>query len=350
MEAVGIWTVGGNRRVATQVSELPGTETEMWLEELIVNSPDLLGSDFTLIGRQVSTEGGPLDLLALDGEGRLVVVELKRGLLTREAVAQILDYVSYVADLGDQELSKLVEGSSGKLGIDPVENFLDWYAEEFPQSEGPLEGGPRMLLVGVGTDPRSRRMVNYLAEAGLDIRMVTFQAFQLEGHVLLARKTDTRAPRPPSGGGPTRDDNLAALRQLAEALGVWDLLQTVAEVIREELTPAYEWPNKTSFGYSFPATTAEGRPTQWVYVKLALRHKEPGAVHLRFTPRSAAVAREELEEFADTQPKARTYDSKRRFVEFPITASEWEEIRPEVIQILRQIGTNWEKSSQTGEM
>ena len=39
------------------------TETEKSLEDLLVTSPDLLMPGLTLIGRQVPTDGGPLDLL-----------------------------------------------------------------------------------------------------------------------------------------------------------------------------------------------------------------------------------------------------------------------------------------------
>ena len=40
--------------------------------------PELLGDEVLIVGRQVSTPSGPLDLLALDTEGRLVVIENKR--------------------------------------------------------------------------------------------------------------------------------------------------------------------------------------------------------------------------------------------------------------------------------
>ena len=50
----------------------------------------------TLVGRQTPTEGGPLDLLGVDADGRLVVFELKRGTLSRDAVAQVVDYASYL--------------------------------------------------------------------------------------------------------------------------------------------------------------------------------------------------------------------------------------------------------------
>ena len=96
MQKIKLWSVesSGSTRKATAVADIDTTETEQQLEDLLVNSPDLLMDNLTLVGRQLPTEGGPLDLLGVDTDGRLVVFELKRGTLTRDAVAQALDYAS----------------------------------------------------------------------------------------------------------------------------------------------------------------------------------------------------------------------------------------------------------------
>ncbi|WP_161500826.1 endonuclease NucS domain-containing protein [Embleya scabrispora] len=55
------------------------------LEDAIKADPDILGEPVLLIGRQVPTaNGGFVDLLAVDGEGCLRVLELKRGRGARE--------------------------------------------------------------------------------------------------------------------------------------------------------------------------------------------------------------------------------------------------------------------------
>ena len=50
----------------------------------------MLMPGLTLVGRQTPTGSGWLDLLGVDEDGKLVVFELKRGKLTREAVAQAI--------------------------------------------------------------------------------------------------------------------------------------------------------------------------------------------------------------------------------------------------------------------
>ena len=84
--------------------------SEWSFEDTLVKNPELLMPGLTLVGRQTLTEGGPLDLLGVDSDGRLVVFELKRGALLRDAVAQIIDYAS---DLDGMELDRLAEHISG---------------------------------------------------------------------------------------------------------------------------------------------------------------------------------------------------------------------------------------------
>ena len=75
MRKIQLWSVqsseGGNQSVV-QVEGISNTETEEKLEELLVESPDLLLDGLTLVGRQISTLGGPLDLLGVDTDGLAV--------------------------------------------------------------------------------------------------------------------------------------------------------------------------------------------------------------------------------------------------------------------------------------
>jgi hypothetical protein len=102
--------------VREAVAMLPAStdEAERLLEDLIVREPNLLGRGMALVGRQLPTAGGPLDVLGVDQDGRLVVFELKRGVLTREAVAQVLDYASDLAEQGEEHLARLIETNSGR--------------------------------------------------------------------------------------------------------------------------------------------------------------------------------------------------------------------------------------------
>ena len=81
---IGLWRLddGIQRLLPT------GMPSEKRLEDLIETDPSVLGQPLLLIGRQVPTSHGKyVDLLALDGEGAIHVLELKRDRTRRDVVA-----------------------------------------------------------------------------------------------------------------------------------------------------------------------------------------------------------------------------------------------------------------------
>ena len=166
-------------------------ETEGLLEDTLVRRPDLLMEDMTLVGRQTPTEGGPLDLLGVDGEGRLVVFELKRGTLTREAVAQVIDYASYLDSMDLDDLANHISQRSGNRGIDKIEDFQNWYMDDLGFEGLDLLKPLRMFLVGLGVDTTTERMVRFLAEnSGMDVSLLTFHGFNFDGKTILAKQVE----------------------------------------------------------------------------------------------------------------------------------------------------------------
>ena len=155
-------------------------DSESLLEETLVNNPGLLLRGLKLVGRQMPTAGGPLDLLGVDEFGKLVVFELKRGILSRDAVAQIIDYASDLEAMDPDVLAKHISDKSGEQGIEKIEEFREWYSRNYPEPE---EGWSpiRMFLVGLGTDDTTERMVKFLANSSMDISLLTFYGFEYEG-------------------------------------------------------------------------------------------------------------------------------------------------------------------------
>ena len=88
---VGIWRLG------EQCERLDFTpfDNETRLEDILSADIGIINPDLLVIGRQVVTSYGKyIDLLAIDTNGHLVVIELKRDKTPREIVAQLLDYGS----------------------------------------------------------------------------------------------------------------------------------------------------------------------------------------------------------------------------------------------------------------
>ena len=86
MEEIKIWAIEDTSEVVP-LEPKGQVDTEFLLEETLVKNSQLLIPGLRLVGRQTPTEGGALDLLGVDEDGKLVVFELKRGTLSRDAVA-----------------------------------------------------------------------------------------------------------------------------------------------------------------------------------------------------------------------------------------------------------------------
>jgi RecB family endonuclease NucS len=90
---LGIWRIDGDTRAVVPAR----MDREERLEAIVHRDVSILGLDVMVIRRQVPTDYGKrIDLLAIDGDGALVVVELKRDRTPRDVVAQLLDYGSWV--------------------------------------------------------------------------------------------------------------------------------------------------------------------------------------------------------------------------------------------------------------
>lgn len=155
------------------------------LEEWIASQPTIIGAGITVIGRQVPTKSGPLDLLGIDKHGNTVIIELKRDKLPREALAQAIDYASDVADWSIEKLSEICTQYTGKSLEDHlIESFPDISLENLNINET-----QRIVLVGFGIESALERMLNWLSDAyGVTINAVLLQYVRTaNGDELLSR-------------------------------------------------------------------------------------------------------------------------------------------------------------------
>jgi len=106
------WQIVNGKLEVVESSLTNEGRTETYdLEEWIASNPAIIGSDLRIIGRQVSTKSGSLDLLAIDKVGNLVIVELKRDKLPRKALAQAIDYASDISSWSIDKISEISDAS-----------------------------------------------------------------------------------------------------------------------------------------------------------------------------------------------------------------------------------------------
>jgi RecB family endonuclease NucS len=107
---LGIWRLG---KQLERLSFAP-LDAEEKLQSTIAGDISVLAPGLMLIGQQVLTSHGKyIDLLAMDSDGNLHVIELKKHKTPREAVGQLLDYASWVETLTYEEIGELYAKNHG---------------------------------------------------------------------------------------------------------------------------------------------------------------------------------------------------------------------------------------------
>lgn len=143
--------------------------SEKEFEDALVSNPAILGDGLWLVGRQIQTDAGRIDLLGIDAEGTLLVFELKVGKLSRGAISQAIEYAAFLCDLEAGDLASLISNSSGRNGILKISDF----AKEYEQQIGhiPFDDGiaVRLVLVSQEYDEPAARAIDWLNQNGIAI-------------------------------------------------------------------------------------------------------------------------------------------------------------------------------------
>ncbi|QDT34017.1 endonuclease NucS domain-containing protein [Thalassoglobus polymorphus] len=175
---VGLWKMGET----PQRVEFSAMETEQRLEDVLFKDLSILDPNLLLIGRQVPTAFGKfIDLLAIDREGNLTVIELKRDKTPREVVAQVLDYGSWVRHLEDDDIASIFDAythkyypNEGTTSLD--EAFCKYFStEEMPEA---LNEVHELVVVAAELDDSTERIINYLTDFGVAVNAVFFRFFK----------------------------------------------------------------------------------------------------------------------------------------------------------------------------
>ncbi|HLA64769.1 MAG TPA: endonuclease NucS domain-containing protein [Rhodothermales bacterium] len=208
-------------------------ELEAHLEEWIERDPSLLASGLEVVGRQVQVAAGRIDLLAIDPQGRWVVIEIKRGVTERETLAQAIDYAACIAALSGEEIAARVEAYGPRRGGRAIRDVL---ADRGLDIDDLGDREVIVYLVGTGRSDGLERMTDFL-RGRFDVPIVTvsFDVFQTPGgERVLVRELDEQEAPQVSRSRPrlTVDDILGrivtagfeaeveAIRQEAGALGL----------------------------------------------------------------------------------------------------------------------------------
>lgn len=143
------------------------------LEPLLIANPDIIEEGLKIISHQQQTDSGPLDILAVDEEGTLVVVELKN-----EASDGHLDQGLRYYDWCYQNISWISNAFGKKFTVN-------------------ADSPPRLMLIAPSFTETVKRIAKYV---NAELTLVEYHAFQNEKgeRGLICNRIDHGfAPEPP---------------------------------------------------------------------------------------------------------------------------------------------------------
>lgn len=174
------------------------------IEEWVTDEPRILGEDLLVVTSEFQgfeDTADRLDILALDPEGKLVVVELKRDRADETTDLQAIKYASYCSTITGKELQQdyrtfwnTRRNEEDELTAEAVgERFIDFLGgeETLPTTdEGyadfALDDQPRILLAAGSFGPEITTPVIWLGrEYGLEITCVELQVFSRDDEVFV---------------------------------------------------------------------------------------------------------------------------------------------------------------------
>ena len=123
------------------------------LQEWIVSNPKILGEELLIIQKEFSgwdKTNERLDVLALDKEGKLVVIENKTDDSGRDAVWQAIKYASYVSTLTLEQTAELLDSYlRGNNSTEDAKRVIgDFLNKEFDEiKDFNTENSQRIILV-----------------------------------------------------------------------------------------------------------------------------------------------------------------------------------------------------------
>ncbi|WP_277375692.1 endonuclease NucS domain-containing protein [Paenibacillus polymyxa] len=176
---LGIWKING----AVEKIHFSSMEIERKLEDVITHDISIIDPSLLLIGRQINTAFGKfIDILAMNSEGNLVIIELKRNKTPREVVAQTLDYASWVQQLNYTDIIEIY--SERNPGKQLEQDFVDYFQNDLPETLNELH---QLIIVSAELDPAIERIINYLTNFGVPINALFFHYFKDGDNEYLAR-------------------------------------------------------------------------------------------------------------------------------------------------------------------
>lgn len=160
------------------------------LEKWVENYPDILGEDLLILTTEYDKfdkTNERLDLLAIDKDGNLVIVELKRDDSGKYVDLQAIKYAAYCSNLTLDDLSKAyrdyLNSQEKKTSEKDAKERIIAFIENDDFEE--LNEYPRIILVSREFRPEVTASVLWLRKFGIDISCIKLSPYQMDENTII---------------------------------------------------------------------------------------------------------------------------------------------------------------------
>lgn len=158
------------------------THLQTWIAE----RPEILGEDLLTIATEYSgfdKTSRRLDILAIDKEGKLVVIELKRDVAEKFIDLQAIHYAAFCSTLTFDDIVDIKSNYYVNEAEEDVEaEILDFITNKDFKD---LDNEPRIILVANSFKEETLAAVMWLRDIGADIKCVKLESYEVDNKIII---------------------------------------------------------------------------------------------------------------------------------------------------------------------
>ncbi len=153
------------------------------MEEWVAEYPQILGEDLLTITTEYDKfdkTSNRLDVLAIDTNGKVVVIELKRDIANIFVDLQAIHYAAYCSTLNLEQVVEMMSEYHGK-SKDEIESKIKQFIQNDDFSD--FDNQPRIILVANDFREETLAAVLWLRDNSLDITCIKLEPYKIEGKI-----------------------------------------------------------------------------------------------------------------------------------------------------------------------
>ncbi len=189
-EAEALYRVDRDNKTFTPLCPVSAGELDIREKEIetwVVSNPGILFSDpkaVMIIATEMTGEM-QADVLAVNGQGELIVIEIKRHWSDRAVIGQILDYAAQLLEYSYEDFNNRWKKGKGESKGNLLEEFQEFIWDHSFEEEEFLKNR-YLYILAAGEDKSMKRIISWLRDKySVPIDFVPFSLYRIDNDTFL---------------------------------------------------------------------------------------------------------------------------------------------------------------------